>query len=97
MFSAQYLECTASSYEKLGFKYLSPEHNLEAFRSNYKPMKPQLSVPELSTGATYVGDNEGLGTVHTERTFECQNGLKSHNYGPPGKSLDCPSFEVPGE
>ena len=51
MFSAQYLECTASSYDKLGFKYPSPEHNLEAFRPNYKPMKLQLSVPELSTSA----------------------------------------------
>ena len=39
-------------------------------------MKLQLSVPELSTSAPYVGDNEGLGMVHTERTFECQNGLK---------------------
>ena len=85
MFSAQYLECTASSYDKLGFKYPSPEHNLEAFRPNYKPMKLQLSVPELSTSATYVGDNEGLGTVHMERTFECQNGLKNQNYRPPGK------------
>ena len=49
MFLAQYLECTASSYDKLGFKYPWPEHNLEAFRPNYKPMKPQLSVPELPT------------------------------------------------
>ena len=70
MSSAQYLECTASSYDKLGFKYPSPEHNLEAFRPNYKTMKLQLSVPELSTSAPCVGDNEGLGTVHTERTFE---------------------------
>ena len=85
MFSAQYLECTASSYDKLRFKYPWPEHNLEAFRPNYKPMKLQLSVPELSTSAPYVGDNEGLGTVHTERTFECQNGLKSQNYDPPDK------------
>ena len=85
MFSAQYLECTASSYETLGFKYPSPEHNLIAFRQNYKPMKPQLSVPELSTSAPYVGDNEGLGTVHPERTFECENGLKSQNYDPTGK------------
>ena len=38
-------------------------------RPNYKPMKPQLSVPELSTSDN-VGDNEGLGTVHTEPTFE---------------------------
>ena len=83
--SAQYLECTASSYYKLGFKYPSPEHNLEAFRLNYKPMKLQLSVPELPTSAPYVCDNEGLGKIHTERTFECQNGLKSHNYDPPGK------------
>ena len=48
-------------------------------------MKLQLSVPELPTSAPYVGDNEGLGTVHMERTFECQTGLKSQNYGPPGK------------
>ena len=52
MFSAQYMECTASSYDTLGFKYHSPEHNLEAFRPNrYKPMKLQLSVPELSISA----------------------------------------------
>ena len=29
--SAQYLECTAPSYDKLGFKCPLPEHNLEAF------------------------------------------------------------------
>ena len=86
--SAQYLECTAPSNNKLGFKYPLPEHNLEAFRPNYKPMKLQLSVPELPTSAPYVSDNEGLGTVHTERTFECWNGLKNHNYGPPGKELN---------
>ena len=86
MFLAQYLECTASSYDKLGFKYPSPEHNLEAFRPNHKPMKLQLSVPELPTSAPYVGDNEGLGTVHPERTFECQNGLKSQNYDPPANN-----------
>ena len=57
----------------------------KVFRQNYKPMKLQLSVPELSTSAPYVGDNEGLGTVHTERTFECWNGLKNQNYDPPGK------------
>ena len=71
MFSAQYVERTASSYDNLGFKYPSPEHNPEAIRPNNKPMKPQLSVPELSTSAPYEGDNQGLGTVHTERTFEC--------------------------
>ena len=81
MFSAQYLECTASSYDKLGFKYPSPEHNLEAFRLNHKPMKLQLFAPELPTSAPYVGDNEGLDTVHTERTFECWNGPKNQNYG----------------
>ena len=85
MFSAKYLEYTVSSSDKLGFEYPSPENNLEAFPPNYKPMKLQLSVPELPTSAPYVGDNEGLGTVHAERTFECQNGLKSHNYDPPGK------------
>ena len=83
--SVQYLECTASSYDNLGFKYPSPEHNLEAFWPNYIPMKLQLSVPGLSTSAPYVGDNEGLGTVHTERTFECWNGLKNLNYGPSAK------------
>ena len=67
MFSAQYLECTAPSYGKLGFKYPLPKHNLEAFLQNYKPMKLQLSVPDLSTSAPYVGDNQGLGTVHMER------------------------------
>ena len=71
MSPAQYLECTTSSYDKLGLKYPLPQHNLEAFRPNYKPMKLQLSVPELSISASYVADNEGLGTVHTERTFEC--------------------------
>ena len=72
MFSAQYLKCTAQSYEKLGFKYPSPELILEAYPPNYKPMKLQLSVPELSINALYVvGDNEGLGTLYTERTFEC--------------------------
>ena len=71
MFSTQYRECTASSYDKLGLKYPSPVHNLEAFRPNYKPMKLQLSVPDLPTSAPYVGDNEGFGTVHTERIFEC--------------------------
>ena len=55
--SAQYLECTAPSYNKLGFKYLLPEHNLEAFRQNYKPMKWSISVSEQSTSAPYVGDN----------------------------------------
>ena len=59
--SAQYLECTAPSYNKLGFKYPLPEHNLEAFRQNYKPMKRPISVPEQSTSAPYVGDNQGLG------------------------------------
>ena len=48
-----------------GFKYTSPEQNFEAFRPKYKPMKPQLSVPELSTSTPYVGDNEGLGMVLT--------------------------------
>ena len=86
MLSAQYLECTASSYDKLGVKYPSPEHNLEAFRPNYKPVKRQFSVPELSsTSAPCVSDNEGLDTVHRERTFDCQNGLKSQNYDPPDK------------
>ena len=66
MFSSQYLECTAPSYDKLGFKYPLPEHNLEACQKSYKPMKLQLSVLELSTNAPYVGDNEGLGMVHTE-------------------------------
>ena len=71
MFSAQYLECTAAGYDKLGFKYPSSEHNLEAFRPNYKPMNPPRSVLELSTSAPYGGDNEGLATVHMERAFEC--------------------------
>ena len=31
MFTAQYLEFTAPSYDKLRFKYPSPEYNLEAF------------------------------------------------------------------
>ena len=57
MFSAQYLECTAPSYNKLGFKYPLPEHNLEAFRQNYKPMKRPIYVPEQSTSATYVGND----------------------------------------
>ena len=39
----------------------------------------------LKISVPYVGGNEGLGTVHTKRTFECQNGLKNQNYGPPGK------------
>ena len=46
--SAHYLECTAPSYNKLGFRYPLPEHNLEAFRQNYKPMKRPISVPEQS-------------------------------------------------
>ena len=46
--SAQYLKCTAPSYDKLGFKYSSPENSLEAFRQNYKPMKMQFSLPKLS-------------------------------------------------
>ena len=71
MFSAQYVERAASSNDNLGFKYPSLEQNPEAFRPNYKPLIPQLSVPELSTSAPYGGDKEGLGTVHTERTFEC--------------------------
>ena len=85
MFSAQYPEHNAPSYEKLGFKYPSPEYNLEAFRQNYKPIKMQLSVPEVSTSAPYVGDNEGLGRMHTEWIFECSSALKNQNYGPPGK------------
>ena len=36
MFSAQYLECTVPSYDKLAFKYPLLEHNLEAFPQNYK-------------------------------------------------------------
>ena len=71
MFSAQYLECTAPSYGKLGFKYLLPEHNLKTFRQNYKPTKLQLSVLELTTSAPHVGDNEELDTVHTEQRFVC--------------------------
>ena len=55
--SGQYLECTALSYNKLGFKYPLPEHNLEAFRQNYKPMKRPISVPEQSTSALCVGNN----------------------------------------
>ena len=46
---AQYLECIAPGYDKLGFEYPSPEHNLEAFPPNYKQIKLPLSVPELST------------------------------------------------
>ena len=46
--SVQYLECTALSYNKLGFKYPLPEHNREAFRQNNKPMKRPISVPEQS-------------------------------------------------
>ena len=84
--SAQYLECTASSYDKLWFKYPSPEHNPEAFRLNYKPMKLQLSVPELSTSAPYMGDNEELGTVHTERTFEWWMALKIRITAHPAKN-----------
>ena len=71
MFSVQYLECTAPCHDKLGFKYPSPKHNLEAFRQNYSSMKLLIYVPEQSTSAPYVGDNEGLGTAHTEGTFEC--------------------------
>ena len=70
-FLAQHLECTALNYDKLGFKYPSPEHNLEAFLQNHKAKKLLISEPEQSTSAPYVGDNEVLGTAHTEGTFEC--------------------------
>ena len=82
--------CTARSYDRLGFKYPSPEHNLEAFRSNYKPMRLQLSALKMSTSAPFVCNDEGLGTVHTEWTFEC---LKNQNYGPSGKEPNCPSLK----
>ena len=85
MFSTQYLEFTAPNYNKLGFKYPSPEHNLRAFQQNYNPMKRLISVPEQLTSAPYMDDNEGLGTVHMERTFECWNGFKSQHYDTPGK------------
>ena len=76
MFSTQYQECTASSYDKLGFKYPSPEHNLEAFRPNYKPMKLQLSVPELPTSSPYVGDNEGMARFTRREHFNVEMALK---------------------
>ena len=49
----------------------------ENFQQNYKPMKLQLSVPELLTSAPYGGDIEG--TVHMERTGECKLLNSSHH------------------
>ena len=71
MFPAQFLECTAPSYDELWFKRPSPEHNPGALRQKYKPMKVLIYEPELSTSAPYLDDNQGIGTVHTERSFEC--------------------------
>ena len=59
----------------------------ENFRQNYKPMKLQLSVPELSTSAPYGGDNEGLGMVHTERTGEWKL-LTSSHHKPSSQRID---------
>ena len=39
-------------------------------------MKQLLFVPESSTSAPYVGDKEGFGAVHMERSFKMVSKIK---------------------